>query len=314
MKLFDRFKRLNERINKFANGRRLYCYISILCNRLFRGFSAGDFFAFGFYRMNFWQQGTYLSQRKSNRIEKKLNQNCDLLIDKSKFNLYFSDFLKRDWLDLHNCTYEEFSVFVKKHPTCILKQNWLCEGQGISKININESEIDSRFQELKGSYTILEEVIVQHPTLSALNPTSCNTIRVATLRKNKTVHIIATAARIGRMGACTDNLHGGGLCCSIDRRTGIIVSCGYTGDGTAYIKHPDTQQILLGVQIPHWDKIISMVTDAALSLKDNAWIGWDVAVTENDVCLIEGNTNHAVDLIQIGGIGIVREIQKILAE
>ena len=59
-----------------------------------------------------------------------------------------------------------------------------------------------------------------------------------------------------------------------------------------YSIHPATGKIVPGFEIPHWDKIVSAVLDAAGRMPNVGYIGWDVSVTEDGVEFVEGNVNY----------------------
>ena len=68
------------------------------------------------------------------------------------------------------------------------------------------------YEKLKtdASAQLLEDYVVQHPELSALYPYSVNTLRIMTLIKGETIHIIASI-RIGNGGKVVDNINNGGM-------------------------------------------------------------------------------------------------------
>lgn len=54
---------------------------------------------------------------------------------------------------------------------------------------------------------------------------------------------------------------------------------------------------MIGYKIPSWGKILTLVRDAHIMLKNVRYIGWDIVVLENgDVDIIEANSNadHAL--------------------
>lgn len=64
------------------------------------------------------------------------------------------------------------------------------------------------------------------------------------------------------------------------------------------MRHPVTGTIVPGFEIPHWDKVIQICLDAAKYKEGANYIGWDVAIRENDVVLVEANTNHGIFQIE----------------
>lgn len=312
MTIKERIKRLNENIDKYADGRRIRMYPLILIENAVYKIPSKFFFDYKFYSKTFHERRKYLSNSDGKKLEAMNDKNTEILLSKYKFDENFREYLGRDFLYVPNSTFEDFEDFCRKHPTFMKKTNWACEGLGIEKYTIKENEdLKVLYKSCADEYILLEEVLKQHHKMSEINPSSVNTIRVTTLYHNDKVNVIATALRIG-VGGVTDNLHGGGLCASVDTETGIIKSFGCDAHGNEYIKHPVTGAIIPGFQIPNWDKVISLSVEAAQRIPQFKWVGWDVAVTESGAVLIEGNTNQGIDLIQIGNKGLKPDIKKIL--
>lgn len=127
-------------------------------------------------------------------------------------------------------------------------------GGGIYKLNFNDlTNIEALLESFrKGDRLILEEVIVEHPDVQRLNPTSVNTIRVITMiDANGDVHILNTVAMIGADKGCVSNTHSGGCLCHIDTETGIIDRLGSNVEGKPVLKHPVSGIVLPGYQIPN---------------------------------------------------------------
>ena len=60
-----------------------------------------------------------------------------------------------------------------------------------------------------------------------------------------------------------------------------------------------THKKLIGFEIPLWDAIKQEVTKAAQLISEVAYIGWDVAILEDSVALIEGNHDPGHDVVQM---------------
>lgn len=71
---------------------------------------------------------------------------------------------------------------------------------------------------------IIQKAVSQSSFMSVFNPSSVNTLRVATYRSVKTgkVHVINAVMRIGASGKNVDNAHSGGRFIGIDHKTGIV--------------------------------------------------------------------------------------------
>lgn len=151
--------------------------------------------------------------------------------------------------------------------------------------------------------------------MSNFNPSSVNTVRIATLYQNGKVYLLSSALRIGAGDGPTDNLHGEGVAIAVDLDTGLTISKGYTNLCKQYLLHPISKLPLIGFQIPNWDMAKKCVIDAAKLAYEKIgaqFVGWDVAILENGVALIEGNPHQANDLIQLGQGGIWDKLKEIL--
>ena len=125
--------------------------------------------------------------------------------------------------------------------------------------------------------------------LLKINPSSLNTIRVATISINGKTDVIFSYLRVGVEGAFVDNLHSGGIRFPIDRHTGKIFK-GMNYQVHDVLRHPDSGVQLYGEIIPKWDEIIELCRNAhELAPESLHLVGWDVCLDEDDISLIEGN-------------------------
>lgn len=141
------------------------------------------------------------------------------------------------------------------------------------------------------SYDLVEEFIVQHPSLQALSPSAVNTVRIFTqLTESKEVVILGCRLRIS-INSKVDNLAAGNLAAPIDEKTGVVYGPGVYSDITKPEEHthPVTGLSIQGFQVPFWKESIDLVKQAATKHPQNRSIGWDVAITEHGPGLIEGN-------------------------
>ena len=53
--------------------------------------------------------------------------------------------------------------------------------------------------------------------------------------------------------------------------------------------HPRTRARLIGYRVPHWPAARDLVERAARAFAPLRTIGWDVAITDGEPCLIEAN-------------------------
>lgn len=99
----------------------------------------------------------------------------------------------------------------------------------------------------------------------------------------------------------------------VDLKTGIVCTCGQSKNNSKNYIHPGTDMIMLGYRIPNWDMVIEESQCAAECLPQIRIIGWDVAITETGIELIEGNHNPDYELFEfLGSTGYYQKIKEIL--
>ena len=269
------------------------------------GASSDDYFAFEFYNKSFALRDEFINQTSRNQMIVICNEHfaIDIATNKRKANSLFNEFLRRDWIYTGDCTFEEFKVFIEKHPRFFSKLSGGNQGKGAEIISVGSNDnLEKIFAKLKSKNRILEEVVKQHEAIAAFCSDTVNTIRVYTLLDaHNVVHILATVGRFGKKGGVVDNVHGGG-CCSvtIDSKTGIITSDGLNNVHERLQKHPDSGKIFKGFQYPTWKKVCAVVKTMAKMIPQLRYLGWDIAVdVVGEPVLIEVNGNApAVDLMQ----------------
>jgi len=136
---------------------------------------------------------------------------------------------------------------------------------------------------------IIQEVMEQHPMMSALNESSLNTFRVMTYLSGKNVMVLSSLVRIGRKGAFTDNSTQGGVSCGITS-DGKFKEVGYhlnTGDR---ILETDGGLKFKGLVLPFTGKVLNKAKELHMSAPYFRLISWDLSVTPSEeVALIEYN-------------------------
>ena len=145
---------------------------------------------------------------------------------------------------------------------------------------------------------IVQALIVGHSALRTLSGTSgLQTVRVVTLTEdNGDVTIVAARLRLIAGDSAHDNFdygRTGNLIANLDVATGVIRTViGGTGDPCAICQvtaHPRTGVPLIGYRVPGWPQARDLVQRAARAFAPLRTIGWDVAITDDAPCLIEGN-------------------------
>jgi len=195
-------------------------------------------------------------------------------------------------------TFKEFCA--KCNNKIIAKPMTGYSGLGIYKPDLSTPDAYERvYNELVESGEFFcEQLFEQNEIMHDVNPFSCNTIRMYTVNSGGT-HVLFAGVRFGGSTEVVDNIHAGGMCCQVDLDSGIIISHGYNLSGDCYIRHPLSGIILNGIQIPRWDEVKDYVYRAAQKYPNQAYVAWDIAVSNDKVSIIEGNDGGNFDLPQV---------------
>ena len=96
-----------------------------------------------------------------------------------------------------------------------------------------------------------------------------------------------------------DGFDGGGIFAPVDVETGVICRDGMNLDNKFFEVHPVSGKKIKGFQVPHWDEVLTLAATAAKRFKGVRMVGWDIAVTEEGVSLIEGNSESNYQFAQL---------------
>lgn len=294
MKL-SKLTRYSSIFENVARGRRVYLawlYFDCIRCKLIYGTTPENYVSYRMWNLNHFSRKNTISGYRKNKIEKIFNTGIDRSIigDKVQFNHFFANFIQRNWLYTEGKSKEEIRCFVENNPVIMVKETNLTQGKGIYKI-VREDVDDAMILGFMERKILLEEFVNQHSDMAKLNPSSVNTCRIITVKDAKgSVHILAAGLRAGAKGSAVDNFHFGGAMYGLDVSTGTVVSGGITSDGKRNIKvHPSSNYPMLGFVVPNWNTVIETVKNAAGTLSDFRYVGWDVAVTLHGCELIEAN-------------------------
>ncbi len=94
---------------------------------------------------------------------------------------------------------------------------------------------------------------------------------------------------MGMGDSVVDNVGAGGIVAKVDINTGIITSFGRQKNGKIFLKHPDTDNCIIGYQIPMWNELCTIIKKAALMFQTHSYISWDFALTEKGWIMVEAN-------------------------
>ena len=274
------------------------------------------------YRLNDAQRRTVITRGISNEIVRRMNDKAywHFFDDKTQFNTKFSKWVGRDWIKSdESLSQEALEKFLSDKTQFIYKPLEGSSGQGIEKFTRQdwEKDLPAFLEKLKKmGPAILEEIVIQHPDMARMCPTSVNTVRIATLLGDKQEGIVYAFLRIGN-GKVMDNVDCGGMAARVDLGSGKLLTVGADKQGNTFEKHPITGTPIIGFQVPFFEEAKQMCLEAMRVVPQVRFVAWDVAITPEGPRFIEGNSfpSHAVPQFAAhypDGIGIMPEFRKFL--
>lgn len=319
---YQRFQNSFSQIKTDSGRPTLWLLFDMLRCALYYNAGYMDYKIARMYQLNKQQRESTITRGISNEIVRRMNDKAywPLFDNKARFNTLFAEHIGRAWLDFgEHTTEKELQDFLAQQNVILFKPMEGSSGQGIFKIERQEWENDfsSFFMRLKEKgHAILEELVVQHDALQSLNPSSVNTIRVATLLGDKMQGVVYAFIRIGN-GKVIDNVDCGGMAARVDLQSGRILTKGADKLGNVFERHPFSGIDIVGFQIPYWEEVMQMCLAASRKIPQMRFIAWDVAITNKGPIFIEGNSfpSHAVPQFAAhypDGMGILTEFRKFI--
>lgn len=164
---------------------------------------------------------------------------------------------------------------------------------------LNMSVVDL-FANYKKNF-IIQSKLEQHPDLAKLNPTSVNTIRVLSYRKDNEVIVLYAVIRIGRMGKTVDNETAGGIKADVDLSTGRIKGLAFGSPTEKDMPQTDSGIVLDKYLIPSFPRVLEFVKELHTRLPYYKMVGWDISVdTKGDPVMIEWNKGPELSQVAHG--------------
>ncbi|MNW42817.1 hypothetical protein D3C74_200010 [compost metagenome] len=292
-----------------------FYFDACLCYLLF-GCDAQNYQSYGFWKLKMFERKRYLTTGKLLDNAKKYNDSQYLNIFSNKLNFYnyYKSYIKRKWIYGGDCSVDEIKTFLQTNGCCVVKPTNCSTGVGISKITYAENaNIEKEIQKIIKKKMLVEQYVIQHDDLASINPYSTNTIRVYTTNIAGEIHIYRVFLKCASDKKVQDNFGQGGIVAEIDLETGVVKSLGKNKKMDVYLRHPLTNYLFTGFQIPKWNEVIALVKNIAKEIETMRYVGWDVAITNDYVEVIEGNNLADPIFIQVFNEGgCLMDINKIL--
>lgn len=315
-------KSRKERIKDNKKWYKKYGYVNLCYN------------VYGLDIENFRNQDDYFERyiNKKERFSihhKRLNPRKYTIITANKYLFYA--YLEKIWPGITPNTYFLFgktkvmSPISQRHLTIMeaiktLKDGtYICKaqfgeaGSSINKIEVKNNKViindgkktEKQFlDELKEERYLIQDFVKQHKDMAVFNKKTLNTIRIITTRFNKKAHFFSAIARFGTdNGSVGDNISQGGVAVAVNEK-GELDKYGYYYELPRTTEHPNSHIKFEGYKIPNWDQVINAITTLHSFIPGLSAIGWDVAITEDGVKIVEANSNYCSKIMQITSGGL----------
>ena len=316
---FKKMFELINKINKKSKKNKILLFFDIIFCGLIYQAGYMDYYLFEFWGLKHKDRKTFMTRGKNNKYIKFFNDKNynHIFYNKDEFNNKFYDFLKREFIVLNN-NQNEFIKFCKNKKEIICKPRAGSCGKDIQKINIENKDLKKIYNSLiNDKLTVIEEVIKQNQKLQKIYPLAVNTLRVISIFYNNKTNIVAAYVKFGSKGNFVDNFNSGGMISPVNLKNGVIEFPAVDKNGGVYYKHPYTNKDIVNFKLPNWNKVIGLVERIGGIVPQIKMVGWDIAISENDAVLIEGNEFPGHDIYQLpphrkNNIGMLPIFEKIL--
>lgn len=227
------------------------------------------------------------SRRMSGRYNKG---HAKILYDKDLFNETYKDYIGRKFWVNRDTSFNEFRLFAEGLDQLFCKPIDSSIGRGTFKYDMTANTLEEAYDYFMSQPKyLIEECVTQHPEMAKFYPGSLNTVRLFTVLHNGQFDAFASFVRFGVEGVI-DNFSSGGIACAVDPKTGVIITKASNKEGDVLDAHPVSGFEFEGFQIPHWDKVLERAESALRAVDGVNYVGWDVAIRDDDVVFIEGNS------------------------
>ncbi len=179
---------------------------------------------------------------------------------------------------------------LSSEPELVVKMAMGSEG-GRGVFFVAGSELSSAEKRIRDDI-VIQRPVVQHSLLSAINPSSVNTIRMISLLSDEGVKVYSTILRIGVGKSRVDNASSGGITCGVSPE-GRLRKYAYKANGERYEQHPDTAVVFENYPIPGYQKCLAAVQKLHPQIPHFRLVSWDFSVDEaGEPILIEANLKY----------------------
>lgn len=298
-----------SRYLELAEGNKDKCHEALL-----RGTYYEEYDSYDFAHKSPAERRTYVTDAYRNRLCRRINnaKQQAVVMDKYRTAVLFSDYYRRKFILCEKegqC--DDFVRFGMKEGYLVVKPIDDCAGRGVQLLHANDEQgWRNHYEQMmkQGRRYIVEQRIVQEPSMARWNESSVNTVRINTLNHKGAISILTANIRCGCRGAFCDNCAQGGYCANIDPATGIIITSATSKGLEKYNRHPDSGITFVGEQIPCWQQLLNAALACAMRLPKLTYVSWDYALTADGWTLVEANKGELIADQRNLGRGLKKEL------
>lgn len=213
------------------------------------------------------------------------------------------------WTDPHQQRIPERSLFIKPRNSNggSGAERWLFrDGHYVGKdgCSLDSQAFTRHLAELsRANSYLIQECLDNHPELAQLTAGALSTLRMYTFvnERGGMEHIFSMFKMSQDPECVVDNIHRGGLAARVDPVTGELGRATDAGKlaRTGWLdRHPVTGAQITGFRLAFWQQALDMALLAHQKLPEAYVIGWDVAITADGPCIVEGNKAPDIEIEQ----------------
>ena len=299
-----------SRYLELAEGNKDKCHEALLFGTYYEEYDSYDF-----AHKSPAERRTYVTDAYRNRLCRRINdaKQQAVVMDKYRTAVLFGDYYRRKFMLCNGeGQRDDFVRFGMEEGWLVVKPIDDCAGRGVQLLHADDEQgWRNHYRQMMelGRRYIVEQRIVQEPSMARWNESSVNTVRINTLNHNGTISILTANIRCGCRGAFCDNCAQGGYCANIDPASGIIFTSATSKGPEKYDRHPDSGIAFVGEQIPLWQSLLAAASACAQRLPKLTYVSWDFALTADGWTLVEANKGELIADQRNLGRGLKKELK-----
>ena len=266
-RVLKEFKRTIVYIHKKTKYLYIFLFFDMIWCLIRYGITYNEYRIFEFYDIDCSKRKTFVSQRKYNKLNRKLVDKdiINVIKDKKLFLRRFKDYIKSDIYNINDMSFKEFEDFALNSKVLIARSENKSLLTSFKKYNVSSYRSPAFVLEdikEKKQY-LVEKCVSQNKLLNEIDDLVL--INVVSVTYNKNVDAVSSTIKFVKDGQIISGF--------VDVQTGKIVGHFKDYNGTDY------GELFEGFEIPQYDEIMDMVLALALELEEIMQVEWSFMVS-----------------------------------